>query len=518
MTRLFDRVRPAVVNGLRELQANKVRSLLSMSGIILGVASLVAMVTVVQGMVGNFRQFVDAMGGIEKITVLREQLPKEQEHLAELSEGLTMRDVERLRRTVPLVRNISPEARVGYEKIVYEDRETNTYVTGVTADYLPVAKRWVEPDQGRFVSDLDVLNMTDVIVLGSAVVPELFDPNVDPVGQVVKVRGRRFTVVGVLNNIEGTGMQIRSANSRSSGGAWRYRNSGAFIPVSTALTKYNGNDRLSGLGLRIADPEQLRDAVDQTERTMLAAHKGLRDFSISTNEQTLEDFRKTEAAFKLSLGGVAGISLFVGGIGIMNVMLASINERIREIGVRKAVGARGSDLFLQFLAANVTALAEGRPPPHITANGFFSTFVNVGGTGATLGLALVLWRSRDPGLRQVARLSLPTQVFQINEPIFFGVPIVLNPLLMVPYILNALLLTAGTYALMAADLVSRPVLNIPWTTPPVIGHYLVTGGDWRAAVWGAVSLGLATLVYLPFARALERGRRAAAAVPEGPGR
>ena len=175
-------------------------------------------------------------------------------------------------------------------------------------------------------------------------------------------------------------------------------------------------------------------------------------------------------------------------------------------------------VFLQFLAANVTALAEGRPPPHITANGFFSTFVNVGGTGATLGLALVLWRSRDPGLRQVARLSLPTQIFQINEPIFFGVPIVLNPLLMVPYTLNALLLTAGTYALMAAELVSRPVLNIPWTTPPVIGHYLVTGGDWRAAVWGAVSLGLATLVYLPFARSLERSRRAAAAAPEGPGR
>jgi PTS system cellobiose-specific IIC component len=175
-------------------------------------------------------------------------------------------------------------------------------------------------------------------------------------------------------------------------------------------------------------------------------------------------------------------------------------------------------VFLQFLAANVAALAEGRPPPHITANGFFSTFVNVGGTGATLGLALVLWRSRDPGLRQVARVSLPTQVFQINEPIFFGVPIVLNPLLMVPYILNALLLTAGTYALMSAGLIARPVLNIPWTTPPVIGHYLVTGGDWRAALWGVVSLALATLVYLPFARALERSRRAAAARPEDSGR
>ena len=356
----LERLRPAVVNGLRELRANKIRSLLSMSGIILGVASLVAMVTVVQGMVGNFRQFVDAMGGIEKITVEKQPLPKEQEHLAELSEGITMRDVERLRRTVPLVRNISPEARVGFEKLAFDGRETSTYVNGVTADYLPVAKRWVDPGQGRFISDLDVLNLNDVIVLGSAVVPDLFPANVDPVGQVVKVRGRRFTVIGILNNIEGSGMQIRSASSRGSGGSWRWRNSGVFIPVSTALTKFNGNDRLSGLGLRIAAADQLRDAVEQTERTMLAAHKGLRDFSISTNEQTLEDFRKTESAFKLSLGGVAGISLFVGGIGIMNVMLASINERIREIGVRKAVGARGSDLFLQFLAeAAVVSVVGG---------------------------------------------------------------------------------------------------------------------------------------------------------------
>ena len=97
----------------------------------------------------------------------------------------------------------------------------------------------------------------------------------------------------------------------------------------------------------------------------------------------------------------------------------------------------------------------------VTANGFFSTFVNVGGTGATLALALVLWRSREPGLRKVARVSLPTQVFQINEPIFFGLPVVLNPVLMVPYILNALLLTAGTYALMSAGIIARPVINIP---------------------------------------------------------
>ncbi len=348
--RILDRLRPAVVNGLRELRANKVRSLLSMSGIILGVASLVAMVTVVQGMVGNFRQFVDAMGGIEKITVSREPLPREQEHLSELSEGLTMRDVIRIRATVPLVANISPEARVGFEKLANESRETLTYVTGVAADYLPVAKRWVDPGQGRFISDLDVHNMTDVVVLGAAVVADLFPANEDPVGRVIKLRGRAYTVVGVLNNIEGSGFQISSARSRGSSSSWRYRNYGAYIPVTTALTKFLGSDRLSGLGLRVGDPARLQDAVDQTERALLISHKGLRDFGITTNEQTLEDFRRTESAFKLSLGGVAGISLFVGGIGIMNVMLASINERIREIGVRKAVGARGSDLFLQVLA------------------------------------------------------------------------------------------------------------------------------------------------------------------------
>jgi PTS system cellobiose-specific IIC component len=163
-------------------------------------------------------------------------------------------------------------------------------------------------------------------------------------------------------------------------------------------------------------------------------------------------------------------------------------------------------VFLQYLAANVTATTQGAALPYVTANGFFTTFVNVGGTGATIALALVLVNSRDAGFRKVSRLSLPTQVFQINEPIFFGLPIVLNPLFMIPYVLNALLLTAGSYLLMEWNWIARPFVNVPWTTPPVIGHYLVTGGDWRAAVWGVVSIMLAMAVYYPFARAAERQR------------
>ena len=182
-----------------------------------------------------------------------------------------------------------------------------------------------------------------------------------------------------------------------------------------------------------------------------------------------------------------------------------------SIGINgdNAVDAIVAPIFLQYLSENVAAMTQGHPLPYVTANGFFTTFVNVGGTGATIALALVLWRSREPGFRKVSRLSLPTQIFQINEPIFFGLPIVLNPVFMVPYILNALILTTATYLLMYWGLINRPFVNVPWTTPPIIGHYLVSGGDWRAAVWGVLSIAIAMLVYYPFAKAAERQRLAA---------
>ncbi len=151
-------------------------------------------------------------------------------------------------------------------------------------------------------------------------------------------------------------------------------------------------------------------------------------------------------------------------------------------------------------------MTDGRALPYVTAYGFFTTFVNVGGTGATIALALLLVNSSDRGFRTISRMSLPTQIFQINEPIFFGLPIVLNPVFMIPYILNALILTTGSYLLMHWGVIHKPFVNVPWTTPPIIGHYLVSGGDWRAAVWGAVSIVIAMLVYFPFAQRNARRR------------
>jgi PTS system cellobiose-specific IIC component len=190
------------------------------------------------------------------------------------------------------------------------------------------------------------------------------------------------------------------------------------------------------------------------------------------------------------------------------LLYAFLVTMLWSVGINgdNAMDAIVAPVFLQFLAANAEAMAAGQPLPYITALGFFTSFVNVGGTGATIALALIMINSKEPGYRKVSRLSLPTQVFQINEPIFFGFPIVLNPIFMVPYILNAMILTAGTYLLMSWDLIQRPFVPVPWTTPPIIGHYLVTGGDWRAAVWGVASIGIAMAVYFPFAKAAERQR------------
>ena len=172
-----------------------------------------------------------------------------------------------------------------------------------------------------------------------------------------------------------------------------------------------------------------------------------------------------------------------------------------------AVDAIVAPIFLQYLAANVDGDDAGQP------------------LAVRHGLRLlhdVRQRRRDrrddrAGARplalegaavpKVSRLSLPTQVFQINEPIFFGLPIVLNPVFMIPYVLNALILTTGSYLLMHWSVIHKPFVNVPWTTPPIVGHYLVSGGDWRAAVWGAVSIVIAMVVYFPFARAAERQRR-----------
>lgn len=178
-----------------------------------------------------------------------------------------------------------------------------------------------------------------------------------------------------------------------------------------------------------------------------------------------------------------------------------------------AVLSVADPIFLSMLGANAEAFAAGDPLPYITAAGFVN-FVFIGGGGATLMLVIFMMFSKDQGLRTLGRLSFPSSLFEINEPIVFGAPVVLNPILMIPYTLCNVLLTTIAYGLMHFELIGRPVVAVPWTTPPILMQYLTSGGDWRAALYGVGAIVLTGCIYYPFFKMLEKERLEAAITAE----
>lgn len=183
-----------------------------------------------------------------------------------------------------------------------------------------------------------------------------------------------------------------------------------------------------------------------------------------------------------------------------------IRSMLWSVGIHGgAVLAVADPFFLAMFGENAAAYAAGTLPPYITASGF-TMFVFLGGGGATLPLVLMMMRSKEKGFSTLGKLCLPASLFEINEPVVFGVPLVMNPYMMIPYTLSTLTLSAGTYLLMMFDIIGRPVANIPWTIPPLFSHYLVTGGNIPAVIWGVVSLIIAGCIYYPFFKAMEKQR------------
>lgn len=345
-----------IVMGLREVWAHKFRSLLSMTGIILGVASLISMIAIIQGMIGNMRVFIEVQGGIQTFSIDPQGVPEEQQEIAYLSKGLTLDDAIAIKESVPLAAYISPEVNAGRAQITANGVSYRVDAMGVTSSSQIVNK--IEVDQGRYISDLDDLRNERVIVLGTEITKRLF-PDEDPVGKQVRFRDNLFTVVGVQKE------HIHMQNGRNV--LW-WKNRLAHIPLSTAI-KFSGQETISRIGIRVEDAAFLADVVPQLETIMQTLHQGIQDTGVNTKEDQLAEFKKLEDSFTYSFGGVAGISLLVGGIGIMNVMLAVINERIREIGVRKALGAQAWDIFMQFLAEALLISILGGLLGILTSNG-----------------------------------------------------------------------------------------------------------------------------------------------------
>lgn len=326
----------ATLHGVNEISAHKFRSLLSMTGIIFGVAALVAMVGVVEGMMKGFRQTFESSGGVERMEVEHREPPVEQEAFAHLSPGRTMDDYRALRQTLPEARRVGAAKDLHWARVQHRSHRDWGRLSGITPEMIDIRRIELHPG-GRPLSDWDIERKARVVIINEHLVRRLFESPQDALGKTLTIRGIVFTVIGVTRV--------------SPSAEWNLRRS-IFTPISTAIHFYAEVDdnRVSELYVQARRMEDIERLSAQIRRTLLLTHNGVEDFAVSNRLEQLEEFRKMERSFVYSLGGIAAITLLVGGIGIANVMLASISERIREIGIRKAVGARGRDIFFQFIA------------------------------------------------------------------------------------------------------------------------------------------------------------------------
>jgi putative ABC transport system permease protein len=391
-----------IQTGLREIWAHKFRSILTMLGIVLGVSSLVAMSALVAGMEKGAREALIAVGGLQKIRVEAQELPVEQRHLSDQAVGITVNDVWALKKSAPLVTRVSPEMRLPATLSANGKRFRPWNCVGVWPVALEMNEHAVE--YGRMFNEMDDEMARSVCVIGSATRDELWgEPDkvgheINPVGETIFVNGVPFTIIGMFRHYEGeqerkarelakveaaqkTGSAVarnRGWGGRRGGGAFAWKNRTVYFPLNTVWMKFRsgatyaalnagggatagatGDPRLSSLEVKISSVDQLTEALQQVRNVMMSTHKGIEDFTFRTQEDWADQIKTFVHNARMSGGLIAGISLLVGGIGIMNIMLASISERVREIGIRKSVGAATSDIFIQIIVESVVIAMLG---------------------------------------------------------------------------------------------------------------------------------------------------------------
>lgn len=440
----------AISLGLKEIWSHKFRSLLTMLGIILGVSSLVAMSAMVQGMERGMKSALVEIGGLEKVRVEPQEVPVEQRHLQDQAVGVTINDVRALEKAAPLALKLSPEMRAMGATLTANNKSMRPFmVAGVWPIALEMNKH--EIAHGRMFNEIDDENARSVIVIGTEVRNELFGSPADtgeeiiPIGETIYINRQPFTIIGMFKHYESEQEkkirefeasqpkqeQTGPVRSRGWGGRGRnfvywLKNATVYMPMNTMWLKlraggvmgnrggWGGNrgggggggnrsgtavaanepiipdPRLSSLEIQIPDVDLLLPALQQFHNVLMSTHKGIEDFTFRTQEDWAENIKTFITNARLSGGMIAGISLIVGGIGIMNIMLASISERVREIGIRKSVGATDYDIFVQILVESVVIAVIGGALGMLTSLGLISFIASVTPTDNT---PVVTWQA-----------------------------------------------------------------------------------------------------------------------------
>jgi putative ABC transport system permease protein len=332
---------------LGALRANKLRSFLTMLGVVIGVGAVIAVVALGRGAQESVNARIASLG-----TTLLSVFPADirQGGVASGTDRAVMRmsDAEALDSAGGDITAVEPEMGRNLQ-VQMSTMNTNTQILGTTPNYLDVRKYQIAA--GRMFTEQENKGTRKVVILGPQVMNNLGVTNPsDIVGQTVKISGMDFQVIGVLV-------------SKGAGAGFQNPDDQALIPVQTAQFRVFGTDRLRQIGVLASSENKINDAMAQVQKTLRRVHR-LRpgkddDFQIRIQSDFLNTLGETTQIFTFLLSGIAAVSLLVGGIGIMNIMLVSVTERTREIGVRKALGATRANILLQFLIEAVVLCMMG---------------------------------------------------------------------------------------------------------------------------------------------------------------
>lgn len=332
--------------GFTDFFQHKLRSFITILGIILGTMSIIVVLSIVSGMKETTLQWMQERGGLNKITIMNNwdyTSPKG------LKGVFTLKEVRTLQRLLPSVKYFNPTVN-SYDYLSLGSKTFASSLMGVMSDYQYV-EEWY-PVEGRFINLYDVDNAADVIVIGTTIRKELFG-SASPIGKYVTFSGKRLMVVGVMKR------RYMKGNDSFHENAIDYMNEFSMVPISTAIHKLSVGDFIYEVGLKAEDPKQTASMVKEANAVVLNMREGEPVFRVESAESQLKKMEKSSLIFQLIFIFISTISLFVGGIVIMNIMLATVHERTREIGIRITVGARRIDILLQFLVQTILTTTVG---------------------------------------------------------------------------------------------------------------------------------------------------------------
>jgi putative ABC transport system permease protein len=347
---------PDLQRSVDNLLLNKIRSLLTMLGMIFGVAAVLSMLSIGAGAQQRVMAFIEDLGVRNLIVESKETTDRQAwAKVRQQSPGLTFQDVRAMQATVAGVEAVTPRKRFTPNKLVPKPQGDTPVVYGVQPNYLAIGGLRVI--SGRFFSDEEASRAAPLCVLGEAARTVLFGVD-DPLGKFVKVNDQWFRVIGAA------GPQA-SASGEVSGLPAQDRNNVIYVPTGAAIFRLEDNysgmrDEIDGVYLRLKPDVDITAAAATVRSILGTSHRGADDYALVVPAELLAEQQRTKRIFDIVMVALASISLLVGGIGIMNIMLASVLERTREIGIRRAIGARQNDIIRQFvMETTLIAVAGG---------------------------------------------------------------------------------------------------------------------------------------------------------------